>query len=178
LYNLGRERIERMNDTVFRQKRIESIYIDEDGMYVKAEGREVEYVGFWLRLYGEHFRPCLKCQTELIELLNNAELSFKPNTMAVYFHQRVDEKKDEIYYAFGLPFINQLISYEWKPCATDQKVLRNIIIKCKHFRIGNKEYTDPVEFYREFEVDDKSWKELEHRKPTKEEIELNNKGEL
>jgi len=167
-----------MNNTVFREKRIESIYIDEDGILVKSEGREVEYVGFWLRLYGEHFRPCLKCQTDLINLLNNAELRFEPNTMSVSFHQSVDKKRDKISYVFGLPFINQLVGFRWQPCDADQKVLRNIIMKCKHFRIGNKDYADPVEFYREFDVDDKAWVELERRKPTAEEIELDRKGDL
>lgn len=162
---------------VFREHPIEHRTI-EDGMFVRSIGREVEYIGFWLRLYGEHFRPCVKCQEALIEVLDNSELSFKPDTMTVHFHQRVDEKKNRIYYAFGLPFVNQLIGYEWIPCEEDQKKLRDIIVGCKHFRIGNKDYTDPVEFYRQFDIDDKSWREVERRKPTAKEKELAQRGKL
>ncbi len=155
-----------MSEPVFREKKVISKYVDEEGYFVHSAGREVEYVGFWLRLYGQHFRPCFKCQKQLIELLNNAELKFEPDTMSVGFRQMVDEKKDAIYYEFSFPFVNQLVRYTWQPCKEDQEKLRQIIIDCKSFRIGNKDYTDPVELYREFDIDDKSWEEIEKRPAT------------
>jgi hypothetical protein len=43
--------------------------------------------------------------------------------------------------------------------------------KSKHWNIGNKETEPPVELWRNFEIDDSSWKELEKRKATKEDKE-------
>jgi hypothetical protein len=48
--------------------------VDEDGNYVKSEGVERVYYGFWLRFASRHFIPCQKCQERLEKILEESEL--------------------------------------------------------------------------------------------------------
>lgn len=144
---------------------------DAEGfIYTKSIGYEYEYIGFWMRMYGEHFRPCQKCQLELLKLLKTSPLNFTMETMHVTFHQQiVNEEGTERYFEFGLPFI-VAVNQHWKPCPTCQKEVLEIVQTVKSLHIGNKEYSYPIELYKEYDIDDKSWKIVEKRKPTKEEI--------
>lgn len=47
--------------------------IDKDGNYTKSKGREVEQLGFFLRIFHEHFIPCKQCQLELQRIIREAK---------------------------------------------------------------------------------------------------------
>ena len=67
--------------------------------------------------------------------------------------------------AFWLRFIE-----EWfHPCHECTRKLNNLILNAEHLIIGNKDYVQPIELQRRYEIDDDSWKEIERRQPTKEE---------
>lgn len=55
-----------------REKEIVTEYIDDEGNYVKAKGRKVEQIGFYLRFIHDHFIPCKECQKELLRKIRNA----------------------------------------------------------------------------------------------------------
>lgn len=142
----------------------------EEYFYIRSTGVEYEYIGFWMRMFGEHFRPCQKCQLEILRIFKHSQLDFTMDTMHVTFHKRfTTENKKSAYYEFGLPFILETINH-WKPCEKCQKEVAEIVQTVKSLHIGNKEYVYPVEIYKEYDIDDKAWRQVERRHATKEEI--------
>jgi len=66
-------------------------------------------------------------------------------------------------YGFWLRFIS-----EWfHPCDKCQQELSNLLINANQMIIGNKDYAQPIELKRGFDIDDNSWKEVERRPATK-----------
>jgi len=55
------------NDSVLMQKRLVFESIDDEGNYVKSECREIEQVGFYIRIMQLQFVPCEVCQRRLIK---------------------------------------------------------------------------------------------------------------
>lgn len=49
------------------QKRLILEYVDEKGNYTKSEGREIEQLGFYIRMMHTDFIPCECCQRRLIK---------------------------------------------------------------------------------------------------------------
>ena len=47
--------------------------IDEEGNYVKSQGREVEQIGFYIRSMHTNFIPCECCQRRLIKEMMNSK---------------------------------------------------------------------------------------------------------
>jgi len=67
--------------------------------------------------------------------------------------------------AFYLKFIGDWFHL----CPKCVKELNNLILNADNLIIGNKDYVQPIELQRRYEIDDDSWKEIERRQPTKEE---------
>jgi len=61
-----------MTEECLQSKEILFEYVDEDGNYVKAVGKKVQCVGFWLRFVSEHFIPCKECQKKLLRIIRQA----------------------------------------------------------------------------------------------------------
>ena len=87
-------------------------------------------------------------------------------------HEYIDDETDEYIkstgervenYGFWLRFIS-----EWfHPCDKCQQNLSDLILNAKQMIIGNKDYAQPIELKRQFDIDDDSWKEVERRTSTK-----------
>ncbi len=168
---------DREKENFINRNKIVSEFVQKEGkdyIYKKSVCYEYEYAGFWMRMYSNHFRPCQKCQLEILKLLKTSQIDFTSQTMNITFHQRFkDEKKTQIYYEFGFPFIIEHFNH-WKPCVDCQKEVLKIVQKAKNIHIGNKDYAYPIELYKEYDVDDTSWVEVEKRLATKEEIQDSN----
>jgi hypothetical protein len=169
-----------MRNTTYREKenfitrnQIVSEMVKKEGnsyIYKKSLGYEYEYVGFWMRMYNKHFRPCQKCQLEILKLLKTSQLDFTSETMNVSFHQRfTDEGRTKVYFEFGFPFILEKVN-RWCPCVGCQKEVSQIVRATKNIHVGNKDYAYPLELYKEYDIDNNSWCEVEKRPATKEEI--------
>lgn len=142
----------------------------EEYIYTRSIGVEYEYIGFWMRMFGEHFRPCQKCQLELLKMLKTSQLDFNIDTMSVIFRKFFkDEQKTQPYYEFKFPFILETIN-TWQPCSKCQKEVNVIVTAVKSLHIGNKDYAYPIEIYKEYDIDDKAWKQVERRHASKQEI--------
>ena len=48
-------------------------YVNEEGIYEKSKGREVEQLGFFLRIFHEPFIPCKECQIALQKIIREAK---------------------------------------------------------------------------------------------------------
>lgn len=115
----GGDVVKNRNNAVLMEKRFIFESIDEEtGEYVKSECREIEQLGFYIRIMGVNFVPCECCQRKLIK--------------------------------------EMMASKQWT--------------------IGNKDTNPPVELWRKYEIDDNAWREIERRKPTKEEKERLGEG--
>ena len=68
-------------------------------------------------------------------------------------------------------FFLRFIHEHFIPCKECQKKLLHMVHNAKTWTLGNKDYEPLVELWKEFEIDDKAFIELEKHKATKEELE-------
>lgn len=99
----------------------------------------------------------LRRKKEEYECLEGKEPMYVRSTM---------EKVEQ--YGFYLRFIQR----HFIPCSECQIKLDKLIKNASHMNLGNKNYDPPVELWKKYEIDDNSWKEIERRPATKEEIEI------
>lgn len=145
--------------------------IDREGeppQYVKVKYRRVEQYKFFLRFLGKEFIPCVDDQSKLKELLLNVELHISTQRATIHFLQKI--KNNKIAYAFGLPFLNSVILYEFSPCTECQKEIRELLQTAESLIIGNDKYEHPVELNRRIMDDDKTFFTVEKHPATQEEL--------
>jgi len=158
------------NKIVLKEQWYTAEYVDkESGHYVKTKYRKVERYAFFLRFIGEWFHPCKKCQARIKKVLQTVELHISTDKATVHFLQRVDEDENELYYEFGLPFVQSVWLYTWKPCRDCQKTLRETMQNLGSLIIGNDKYEHPVELNVRNETDDDSYQTLDEHSATEEE---------
>ena len=67
------EIIQELRTNVLQEKPFIFEEVDEDGNYRKSSCREIEQVGFYIRIFHEQFIPCKQCQLELQKIIRNAD---------------------------------------------------------------------------------------------------------
>ena len=74
-------------------------------------------------------------------------------------------------------FYLRFIQHNWVPCEKCQAELHQLITKSNKLILGNNDYYPPIELSRAWDIDDKTWKEIERRKPTLEEFKKHHRAE-
>jgi len=159
-------------EIVLKEQWYTAEHIDrESGHYIKTKYRKVEEYAFYLRFIGNWFHPCKKCQGHLKKLLQTVELHISTDKATIHFLQRINEDENELYYEFGLPFVQSVWLYTWKPCKDCQNNLRKLMQTASSLIIGNDKYEHPVEFNMKNATssDDDSYVTLDEHPATEEE---------
>jgi len=63
-------------------------------------------------------------------------------------------------------FYIRIVKTHFVPCLECQQKLHDILTKSDYLVLGNKDYEPAIELNRYYEIDDKSWVELERHKAT------------
>jgi len=106
---------------------------------------------------------CKQLNTPTTEFIKNGTYAFVDEDTGEYVNSSYTEDGR---YRFYLRFIKK----DWIPCEKCQSELHKLITESQTLILGNKDYDPPIELSRAWDIDDKSWKELERRTPTLDEF--------